>query len=91
MTPSQALPAVLERIDADLDNSLERLFEFLRIQSISTDPAYAAECMANAEWHVADLKRIGFDAAVHPTPGHPMVVAHDRGTDRKSTRLNSSH
>ena len=40
MTPSQALPAVLQQIDAGLDQSLERLFEFLRIQSISTDPAY---------------------------------------------------
>ena len=34
--------------------------------------------MANAEWHVADLKSIGFDASMGPTPGRPMVVAHDR-------------
>jgi hypothetical protein len=32
---------VLDRIDANLDQSLERLFAFLRIQSVSTDPAYA--------------------------------------------------
>ena len=41
MTPAQALPAVLDRIDADLDRSLERLFELMRIQSVSTDPAHA--------------------------------------------------
>ncbi len=69
---------VLSNIDANVDVALERLFTVLRIKSISTDPAYAAECRANAEWHAADLKSIGFDAAVHPTPGHPMVVAHDR-------------
>jgi len=69
---------VLSNIDANLDAALERLFAVIRIKSISTDPAYAAECQANAEWHVADLKSIGFDAAVRPTPGHPMVVAHDR-------------
>ena len=40
MTPAQALPAVLDRIDADLDKSLDRLFAFLKIKSISTDPAY---------------------------------------------------
>jgi len=56
----------------------------LRIKSISTDPAYAGECKANAEWHAADLKSIGFDAAVRPTPGHPMVVAHNRSAPGSS-------
>jgi acetylornithine deacetylase/succinyl-diaminopimelate desuccinylase-like protein len=72
------LDEVLARIDADLDPALERLFAFLKIKSISTDPAYAAECRTAAEWLVAELAGIGFDAAVRPTPGHPMVVAHDR-------------
>src|SRR5450631_3535730 len=74
MTPSQALPAVLDRIDADLDRSLERLFEFLRIQSISTDPAYQAQCRAAAEFVAGDLGGLGFDAVVRPTAGHPVVV-----------------
>ena len=34
-----ALDAILNNIDADLDNALERLFAFRRIPSISTDPA----------------------------------------------------
>jgi acetylornithine deacetylase/succinyl-diaminopimelate desuccinylase-like protein len=72
------LDAVLARIEADLDPALERLFELLRIKSISTDPAYAAECRACADWHVADLKSIGFEARAHATPGHPIVVGHDR-------------
>jgi len=74
MTPSQALPAVLDQIDADLDRSLERLFEFMRIQSISTDPAYQAQCRAAAEFVAGDLGSLGFDAAVRPTAGHPVVV-----------------
>ena len=72
------LEAVLAHIDSDLDAALERLFALLRIRSISTDPAYAAECRACADWHVADLRRIGFDASARTTPGHPIVVAHDR-------------
>ena len=36
------LDDVLKRIDDDLERSLERLFTLLRIESISTDPAYAA-------------------------------------------------
>jgi len=35
------LDKVLARIDAERDNSLNRLFKFLSIKSISTDPAYA--------------------------------------------------
>ena len=41
---AQALPAVLDRIDADLDKSLDRLFELVRIPSISTDSAYKDFC-----------------------------------------------
>jgi acetylornithine deacetylase/succinyl-diaminopimelate desuccinylase-like protein len=74
------LDLVLARIDSDLDHALDRLKRVLRIRSISTDPAFAAECRACAEWHAADLASIGFDASVRPTAGHPMVVAHDRKT-----------
>ena len=65
------LDKVLATIDADLDAALERLFVTLRLKSISTDPAYAAETRACAEWHAADLREIGFDAAVRDTPGPP--------------------
>ncbi len=74
-----AIAPVLDRLDADLDRSLDRLFDLLRIKSISTDPAYADDCRKAAEWLVADLKTIGFDAGLRVTPGHPMVVAHHGG------------
>jgi acetylornithine deacetylase/succinyl-diaminopimelate desuccinylase-like protein len=70
-----SLDAVLERIDRDIDNSLERLFAFLRIQSISTDPVYKDQCRAAAEYVAADLGSIGFNADIRPTSGHPIVVA----------------
>ncbi len=79
MTPSQALPAVLERIDADLDSSIERLFELMRIQSISTDPAYQAQCRAAAEFVAGDLGSLGFETGVRPTAGHPVVVGKGGG------------
>ncbi|MDV7143170.1 M20/M25/M40 family metallo-hydrolase [Tropicimonas sp. TH_r6] len=75
MTDPRLAP-VLDRIDSDLDASITRLMELLRIQSVSTDPAYKAECDAAAQWLVDDLASIGFDAARRETPGHPMVVAH---------------
>lgn len=68
------LDAVLAKIDEDLPQSVERLMGLLRIPSISTDPAYKADCARAAEWLAEDLRGLGFDAASRPTPGHPMVV-----------------
>jgi len=76
------IDAVLARIDERLDESVERLFDLLRIRSISTDPAYAEDCRAAAELLVRDLAALGFDAAVRPTTGHPMVVAHWPAAER---------
>lgn len=70
------LSPVLDRADKNLSSSLDNLFELLRIKSISTDPAFKAECRKAAEWLVTYLTSIGFTASVRDTPGHPMVVAH---------------
>jgi acetylornithine deacetylase/succinyl-diaminopimelate desuccinylase-like protein len=67
---------VLGDIDTDLDNSLERLFAWLRIASISTDPAYAGECRRAAEWVRGDLEALGFQASLRETGGHPVVLGH---------------
>ena len=69
-----ALEAVLNRIDHDIDASVERLFALLRIASISTDPAFKPQCREAAEHVAKDLRSIGFEASVRPTDGHPVVV-----------------
>lgn len=68
------LDAVLECIDRDLDKSVDRLFDFLKIQSISTDPAYKEQCLAAANHVASDLESLGFETQVRPTKGHPIVV-----------------
>jgi acetylornithine deacetylase/succinyl-diaminopimelate desuccinylase-like protein len=73
------LEPALAALDAASDAALERLFALMRIQSISTDPAYAKVCRKAAEWLAGDLTSIGFDASVRDTAGHPMVVAHHDG------------
>ncbi|MAN78526.1 dipeptidase [Pelagibacterium flavum] len=79
MTDANApLDAVLSHVDAHIEESLERLFTLLRIASISTDPTYAGECHKAAEWLTNELQGLDFDSAVRPTPGHPMVVGHQR-------------
>lgn len=76
MSISAQTDAVLAQVDAGLEQSLERLFQLLRIKSISTDPAFAAECQRAADWIATELTNLGFDASARPTPGHPVVVAH---------------
>ena len=70
-----SLNEVLSHIDDTLDEATDRLFDLLKIQSISTDLAFAKECEKAADWLVDDLKSIGFDASKRATPGHPMVMA----------------
>ena len=73
------LDPVLARIDADLPVAIERLFGLLSIPSISTDPAFKADCDRAADWLVEDLQSMGIDASKRATPGHPMVVGHVDG------------
>ena len=76
MTSPTTIDTVLAAVDSGLDQSLERLFDLLRIKSISTDPAYAQECRKAADWIAGELNSLGFEATSRPTPGHPVVVAH---------------
>lgn len=70
------LAPILAEADKALPQSLDRLFDLVRIASISTDPAYKADCRKAAEWLAQELKGLGFNASVRDTPGHPMVVGH---------------
>lgn len=71
--------ALLSEVDRGFDRSTSRLVEFLRIPSISTDPAYDHETRRCADWLVAELRGLGFTAEAAKTIGHPMVVAHHPG------------
>lgn len=77
-----ALTGILDRLDAGLEASLERLFALLRIPSISTDRAYAGEVNRAAAHLVADLASMGFEAEARETAGHPCVVGHRRRPGR---------
>ncbi|MBO6896813.1 MAG: M20/M25/M40 family metallo-hydrolase [Shimia sp.] len=73
------LDPVLTRIDQNMPEAIDRLFDLLRIKSISTDPAFDADVDAAADWLVKDLQSLGVDAQKRPTTGHPMVVGHIDG------------
>jgi len=77
--PNIQLQPVLDRIDADFDNSLQRLFALLRIKSISADPAFAQDCKAAADHLASDIASLGFATEVRPTAGHPAIVGKSNG------------
>ena len=78
-----SISKVLTQIDKDFSQSTDRLFELLRIESISTDSNYDAECEKAADWLVSELSDIGFEASKRATLGHPMVIAHSDGPGSK--------
>ncbi|HSU95635.1 MAG TPA: dipeptidase [Gemmatimonadaceae bacterium] len=77
----------MPKIANDLDTFLtqhqsrieEELFDFLRIPSVSAQPAHNADTRAAAEWVKRSLEQAGLSAAIHETPGHPVVVGEWRG------------
>ncbi|MCD2184108.1 dipeptidase [Rhizobium sp. GN54] len=78
---------VLDHAAANVPAALERLFDLVRIKSISTDPAYKADVRRGAEWLVSELRTLGFDATVRDTSGHPMVVAHHEGASAEAPHV----
>jgi acetylornithine deacetylase/succinyl-diaminopimelate desuccinylase-like protein len=75
----ETVATVLRHVDASLEASRGRLFDLLRIPSISAQPGHKADCVRAAEWVRDQLSALGFRADVRPTAGHPVVVAHHAG------------
>ena len=81
------LDEALSAIDADTGPALDRLFDFLKIPSVSAAPDHYADCERAADWLVAELTAIGFEAAKRPTAGRPMVVGHIKAARRDSPHV----
>jgi acetylornithine deacetylase/succinyl-diaminopimelate desuccinylase-like protein len=76
----------------DLQNQpVEELKAFLRFPSISTQPEHAPDLDSCAEWLREKLSSIGLEAAVHSTPGSPVVVAATPRDPAKRTVLIYGH
>ncbi|HML92670.1 M20/M25/M40 family metallo-hydrolase [Methyloceanibacter sp.] len=80
------LADVLDSLANGRAAALERLFQFLAIPSISTDPAYHDDCLKAAGWCADTLRETGFDARIEATGGKPMVVGRWRGTGSGASR-----
>src|SRR5436305_13588171 len=85
------LQDVLSDIDAAKDWSLKTLMEFLRIPSVSTKPEHAGDLRRCADWLAGELRSAGLSADVHPTKGHPIVLARNDHKPGRPTVLFYGH
>ena len=68
------MPSLHDYLQAHESRFRDELFEFLRIPSVSARSEHAGDMRAAAGWLQDRLARLGFDAAVHDTAGHPIVL-----------------
>ncbi len=83
-----AIPPAMNASDSV---QLERLFDFLRFPSVSTDPERAEDVAACANWLASELRVCGLTTVIHPTAGHPIVVAKNRHQPGRRTVMIYGH
>ena len=79
--PSNQVEAVLARLEFTQDDARARLFDLLRIPSISAQPAHAGDCGQAARWLAHEFAAIGFTTEIRETAGHPIVIGHYPGPE----------
>ncbi len=70
---------------------LDDLFTFIRFPSVSTLPERREDVAACANWLKAKLNSVGLKAEVHPTPGHPIVLARNTHVAGRRTVMIYGH
>jgi len=70
---------------------LPELLEFLRFPSISTQSENRQSMEDCAEWLATRLKLAGLKTQVHPTGGHPVVIARNTHLSTRKTVLIYGH
>ena len=83
--------SVLTAADGLRDRHLEELMDYLRIPSISTDPAHADDVNRCADWLVGKMSVAGLEAEKVETGGHPLVLGEWLGAEGKPTVLFYGH
>ena len=88
----EATAAVEALLAARREEIIATLKDFVRIPSVSTDPAYADGIRHASEFVAARLTAAGIgDVRIHPTGGHPAVTGSWRGAPGRPTVLVYGH
>jgi len=80
------------KLSSQQQNDLEELKSFLRIPSISADPAYKEAVKQAASWTLQALKKAGCqETEIIQTQGHPIVFGHYFVDGKRPTVLVYGH
>lgn len=86
------MQSALQHASHHFPEYVQELIELLKIQSISTDSAYAGEVRRCAVWLADHMKAIGIERVeVMDTPGHPVVYGEHIVDPSKPTILVYGH
>jgi len=66
---------VLDYLKQNQKRFLAEFCDYLRFASVSAQTQHKPDLLACAQWLVAHCQKIGLDARLCPTDGHPIVVA----------------
>lgn len=69
------MQSVLDHLDAGHDASVAELCDYVRIPSVSAQPAHSKDMAACAKWLAEHCKSIGLKTRLAKTPGNPVVIA----------------
>jgi acetylornithine deacetylase/succinyl-diaminopimelate desuccinylase-like protein len=70
-----AVQAVLDYLEQNKSRFIDDLCQYVRFPSVSAQAGHRPDMAACAKWLVARCRRIGLEARLCPTAGHPIVVA----------------
>ena len=69
------MQAVFDYLKQNEARFVQELCDYVRFPSVSAQPQHQADVAACAEWVRQHCERIGLEAQLCPTAGHPIVVA----------------
>lgn len=85
------LPSLQTEFTKHQDRFIREWQEFLRFQSVSTNPERAGDCTRCADWLASHLTAMGFAVRIIPTRSHPLVFAERKGKANRPTVLFYGH
>lgn len=77
--------------DSSSEDPVALLSEYIRFETISTQPEHAPDLIACAHWLSRRFQKMGLQSEVYPTKGNPIVVAKTSHDPKKRTVLIYGH
>ncbi len=80
------MQGVIDYLSQNKARFVSELCEYVRFPSVSAQPQHRSDLRACAGWVVQQCRRIGLEARLCSTPGHPIVIARTPRAKAKGRR-----